>query len=598
MKNYYCLFTIGPVQSFIAASRKTIDLIGGSRLLVHLAQTALEAFRTGDGETEIYFPVVDSEGRSPAAGHGIPNRFFGKVNADGPESVSELLRACEHRVREELQKWGHEALADLPGSWEWAPPGLRQLEHFIEIYWAFRAASEAGYGADYGALESLLGRRKALRDFAGYEEPPRERCSLLPDYSILAPGNGEGRAGGRRFWREMARRRPIYFSPKEQLSVIAVTKRYYGHTVDRQVPSVIEIANRPAIDAVQTRPGIKTVWEGYISPIKGRLPTAITDGRFPEWDFLYPETIDQLRGEDNEYGITIDRSQREMWITNLKRVHRALRRSGVAPAQKYYGILYFDGDRMGKHLSGAIGGPITEGRHREISVTLHRFTQEVASLVSESGGYLVYSGGDDVLAFVPLPNVLPLANRVRRAFAAAFPGSGFTGSAGIAVVHIRHNLKQALADARRAERFAKEVVGRNGFAVNLLRRSGSATLMGARWEHEDLELVALMETVTEDFRSRFLSPSIIYDLKTVADVFPSAALSAEIERLWGRHTDSKRAPEREKDNSHDLLLRIAAVENGRAVVVEEEKPDNGTTPATELIRLLEVCEFIARGGKS
>ena len=50
------MFTIGPVQSFIEASRKTEDLWMGSYILSYLIATAMEKVQ-GDG-IEIIYPAI------------------------------------------------------------------------------------------------------------------------------------------------------------------------------------------------------------------------------------------------------------------------------------------------------------------------------------------------------------------------------------------------------------------------------------------------------------------------------------------------------------------------------------------------------------
>jgi CRISPR-associated protein Cmr2 len=100
----------------------------------------------------------------------------------------------------------------------------------------------------------------------------------------------------------------------------------------------------------------------------------------------------------------------------------------------------------------------------------------------------VYSGGDDVLAFVPLHRALEcnqsLANAFRelvndelrsrlreRGSSVLFPSS--TLSAGLAVVHHLEPLQDALACVRSAKRAAKQVRGKNALAVTVAKRAGA-----------------------------------------------------------------------------------------------------------------------------
>ena len=104
---------------------------------------------------------------------------------------------------------------------------------------------------------------------------------------------------------------------------------------------------------------------------------------------------------------------------NIKGFRSTLKIAGEQ--SNYYAIIVMDGDDMGQWLSGNKGQfPEPAGSieyHRIISKRLNRFAgQQVPKLVAEAGGDLVYAGGDDVLAFVPLKNALDLCNKLRTAF--------------------------------------------------------------------------------------------------------------------------------------------------------------------------------------
>lgn len=58
MAHYLFLFTIGPVQEFIAAARRTRDLWAGSQLLSELSRTIAIALRDETKENLI-FPAPD-----------------------------------------------------------------------------------------------------------------------------------------------------------------------------------------------------------------------------------------------------------------------------------------------------------------------------------------------------------------------------------------------------------------------------------------------------------------------------------------------------------------------------------------------------------
>lgn len=126
----------------------------------------------------------------------------------------------------------------------------------------------------------------------------------------------------------------------------------------------------------------------------------------------------------------------------------------ITDDEKYFAVLAFDGDEIGKWVSGektpgfekvladytdATGGipqgsapyfrrpefadflnrrrPLAPGFHLQFSETLSNFAQHAASPVVEYfNGRLIYAGGDDVLAMVPADKALKCAEALRAAF--------------------------------------------------------------------------------------------------------------------------------------------------------------------------------------
>ena len=71
----------------------------------------------------------------------------------------------------------------------------------------------------------------------------------------------------------------------------------------------------------------------------------------------------------------------------------------------YYAILRADGDRMGRVIDNQ--AEQGEKQHQALSKALNIFAGSVRGIVEEKyQGALVYAGGDDVLALMPLHTVL------------------------------------------------------------------------------------------------------------------------------------------------------------------------------------------------
>src|SRR5690606_23681928 len=81
----------------------------------------------------------------------------------------------------------------------------------------------------------------------------------------------------------------------------------------------------------------------------------------------------------------------------------------------YVACLVADGDRMGK----AIDRLGSAAEHRAFSEALAGFASQARKVIErDHRGALIYAGGDDVLAFLPLPEALSCAEELRRGFTA------------------------------------------------------------------------------------------------------------------------------------------------------------------------------------
>ena len=294
------LFTLGPVQDFIAAARKTSDLWGGSYLLAYLTWQGIRVVCERCGPDALLFPdlygqpLVDhwlrkeglkyiSEPKSLSAAT-IPNRFFAVV----PDREADVLaREAETAIREAFVEAGRFALKKLDQE---TTPHEEQLRRFIECNWAvlpfhrFSAASArtvtlqkafeqtypsdllvwddprasavveafdrhqhntnagAFYGRLYKAVEALVGSRKALRDFAragASRSEPGYRCSLIPALPALVPGVEASPGEVRAFWQEATSRvKKGKLRRSERLSAVALAKRFFPEYLEKNGLSV------------------------------------------------------------------------------------------------------------------------------------------------------------------------------------------------------------------------------------------------------------------------------------------------------------------------------------------------------------------------
>ncbi len=235
----------------------------------------------------------------------------------------------------------------------------------------------------------------------------------------------------------------------------------------------------------------------------------------------------------------------------------------------YYAIIVADGDGMGKLIDyESRQGP---EQHQKISKALDRFDERVKTLVEGddySQGGLVYSGGDDVLAFVPLHNVLPCVKGLSTAFKDCLndfkdkDGKKPTLSVGVAIVHHLSLLSEALEQARSAERVAKAVSGKNALAIKLCRRSGEEYTISGHWGNLDVYL----EKLIVHYQAKRIPAGLPYDLRESLlrlTAFKDEeyaeklimAIKADAKRILERKL---KVPKRKKDSETASLLRLLA----------------------------------------
>jgi CRISPR-associated protein Cmr2 len=351
----------------------------------------------------------------------------------------------------------------------------------------------------------------------------------------------------------------------ERLCAVCATKRFvqrFYFQADNVLslrggfPSTSSIASavfrRDVLDKVpQAERGLFTDALGKIRDKAGRrIPETLSRDAFPplsdkyahdrlleyDGDLFYPETYTAKRLQD-DYGVDFDESA----LRQLQSAIRALRRAAadpkleINPPPKYYAVMVMDGDHMGENL----GKAQTLDEHRRISNALRDFAlQHVQTIVEDQClGRVVYAGGDDLMAFLPLEYVLDAARDLCQKFNDV---SGLTLSAGIAIAHHLAPLDGVLSAAREAEKEkAKKQYGRNAVVFTVLKRSGEPLDVGARWQYGGLQTLELIKDVRDRFRGGGLSAKFAFDAEAESraiDALGKIAHEKMLARLIKRHS--------------------------------------------------------------
>ena len=323
--------------------------------------------------------------------------------------------------------------------------------------------------------------------------------------------------------------------------------------------------------------------------------------------------------------------------------------------ETYYGLLMMDGDHMGAWLAGSDEHSITyresfhprvcdgftrhaksnsllldyaqqkralsPNRHLAISGALNDFSLLIARHVVEEEhlGRLIYAGGDDVLAMLPVADLLPAMQRLRVAYAGHDPahvdgdreglvlkkgfalletrkgkrlmrmmGEHATASCGAVVAHHQAPLAAVMRELRLAEQRAKNEGGRNAFSLTIVKRSGGALTLTAKWGEPVRLLTDLQQFLAADGVSRravYNSLEWMKDLPTNQPDMLASLLAYQLER--------QAAPEARKLHAVPALARRLA-----ALAFDPQSRPSAAQPLAWLGHFMSTAEFLARESRS
>ncbi len=479
-KGYLLLINIGPVQGFIATARRTRDLYAGSRLLSEAAGRIAELLLERD--VALVFPAVrNREELETLREAGIPNAIMGIANEPDPGRVADLAESA----RKAMETFLEEAMEAVFGRKNTRAvlknpdAARRQVLDSLEFYWA-AVPLNGDYPAARTRVQRLMGARKNTRDFApvawGGPVPKSSLSGALESVTHGASDSAKYKAGLRE---------------GEELSGVDLLKRRYLSREEWAPRGKLAFASTTHVALLPFLVGLKKEDLEKVAA-KARALQSKLGARYDGWPpdnlvrafpflketdprLFFPSRHRELAregGHVEEKSPLWEETQRE-----LADFYRQLKREPYP----YYALLLADGDHMGK----AIDHQQSPEDHQRISARLTEFSTKVKGIVEKHLGSLIYSGGDDVLALLPLHTALQCASDLARTFQRALAefatgaGRSPTLSVGIAVVHHLFDLGEALNLARKAEKEAKKT--RNALAVVFSPRSGAETVVSGSW---------------------------------------------------------------------------------------------------------------------
>ncbi|MFA0784865.1 type III-B CRISPR-associated protein Cas10/Cmr2, partial [Fervidibacter sacchari] len=553
------------------------------------------------------------------------------------------------------------------------------------------------YSACYELTERALGARKAFRDFKDRAEPAG-KCSLCGERQALSDLGGQvtqnWRDHEKEFWHKVAEKFAGDVAPegRERLCAICTVKRFVAKFVfakelgiSHEFPSTDSIATATFVEALFEK------WQNAKEHVSQLLATIRSDKRWEriafvgmgipkleqdaeklgaeaqdlinlDGEWLFAESYDPKRIQ-RAHGIEVD----DKLAQKLQEARKALNELyKIAQPSDYYAVLFMDGDYMGRWLSGTHEGLpkfaellhpkvreqleqqpewqtvletqrlISPSLHAAISEALANFALNAVPYVVEElhAGRLVYAGGDDVLALLPLSDALSVARKLRALFSGEATrqsdgnifvefgsnqwsgwldwngqklltmGNRATASIGIVVAHRLHPLRDVLRQGREAEEDAKERYGRNAICVRWLKRSGEPVQMGTKFFYHDhcindaLQLLLEFADLMQEKISRGFATDLMQESFALAGL-DAKAQEAELRRLLKRRRKSDASLSEEQINDWaQKLARLAVALDTHADHTAD--PFDLTRPQRGIVELgkwLTFLRFLTEGGE-
>ncbi|MDH3348453.1 MAG: type III-B CRISPR-associated protein Cas10/Cmr2 [Desulfobulbaceae bacterium] len=510
-------FSFGPVQGFIAQARRTRDLWAGSYLLSWLAGKAMAgvireggAIMMPDVSNDQLLKAIMLEGKDISSKHpacylgSLPTRFTAEVPTGFKyEQCTKTIKGSWLSITNAVKNLLNKHIEINDKLW------TRQTENFWECNWVI------------GEDPSLLDQRKNFRIPVKLDEPG-EKCTVCGERQELSCKPNSNRTVINDWWKNnihpLAKKDVIHgldIRQNERLCAVCITKRLFPHVslevMGWQVPSNYQsTAYMSAIDWLKNmlrlsakkdnevekcanaffslidsrilqKAEYKTIIKGVEeavagSPIKSRGSVTFAD---LDGTVFYASSYNK-----NELELT----QPKDTLRALTSLQKAIRKCDPAHGEPspFYALLLMDGDSMGKLIKHA-----DEEQRMNISKALAEFTGQVNGIVHNMDGRLIYAGGDDVFALLPVDNALECARLCKIVYGKAFndyasfipQDKPATISAAIQYAHMTTPLSAVVHDAHSLlSDVAKARCGRNALACRVWKRGGPILTWSAPWD--------------------------------------------------------------------------------------------------------------------
>lgn len=522
-KHYLITLSIGPVQDFIAAARRTRDLWLGSQVLSEISKAAAASFQQVES-AQMIFPAPNDPDQQlkPDSSFNVGNKILVWLPSDLPAETLENAKAAARErwleiaedARQKAQKKGIKIDAAI---WD------AQVMDVLELYGSWvRFEENDNYADKLKRLNQLLNARKNTREFVQTTVKGRG----IPKSSL--DGLRENAIAKASMW--ACRKAGLKADPGEHeyLDCSGIVKRL-GDEPDQFTP-ISRLAIDPWLRGMEKLIDLTEINQHLNDMVSSGLTSRVNgnDGRYKllpyDGQLLFPFRLQaELKRLEKENNPESTEALQKLALLAQAIDAQKLQSKNGEPLP-YMAILLADGDRMGELLDSMTG--IAE--HQDISATLAGFATHVPVLVREYRGHCIYAGGDDVLALLPLDAAIDCAKMLSEHFKTTMnqvkgiPKDKIpTLSVGLGISHLMTPMGKQLELARKAEKLAKSNhlpngQSKNALAILLQPRSGAAISFRERWNNGNNDACTLLKNWIATHTHNLLPRQAGYNLRDEA----------------------------------------------------------------------------------
>jgi CRISPR-associated protein Cmr2 len=464
-----------------------------------------------------------------------------------------------------------------------------QIRNHLSIQWVALPYKDENYKEQFKEIESLLGAVKNVREFEQLEETGR-KCSLCGERNVLF-FNGSKHTY---IQSDAIKVHTLQLQKGEGLCAVCFAKRFYQSV---EFPSTAEIALKDIFTKLINNRFCNNIIKEYKSNL----------GNDFDYQLLFEDNLTEKYFERQNISKDLLKSAKEIF----PKLKKTIKNENLSYLKftPYYAILMFDGDSMGKWLSGANLKPKANllEFHKKLTWLLGDFAADTEKIVSDEKGKVVYAGGEDFLAFINLNHLFEVVKSLRLKFDEIVNQGisefkliekNLTFSAGIIIAHYKMPLSEVLNWARKLEKIAKNIDDdKNAFAIAVMKHSGEINQAVLKWGEKKAEKLDVITQVTKDLAGDVFSKSYIDKFSTefTGLNLRTEILETELTRLLVR---SSKIQKMDLESKEDFIIRK---KQKIKKTVKDILTLNEKLNTENLFSALYISEFISRhlnGGKN